>query len=267
MKRKVAAILLVLFPLCNSIVYADDFMSSPSMDTFSMDMIMNQGQMAMESGNDAINDADLTNNMNNEMDLSSIDFFFNDSALSLNNVDDITNAGIEIQDAFLNGNWSEPFEQYFNSNNDMIFPELSYSNDQSSQNSPNSEDNFLNNDMPELSYADNESITDLNSSMDNSFFDGVLNNTTMFDEELQQYMVEDADSSNDINETQEDELKSRDQLNLNSFTVSNVIDSLNKTEDTNNNDNTLQNQNSDDANKNTIPLDTQNNNNNNNNDD
>lgn len=122
MKHKVLFLICILniisLPFCKHNVLAMDMNNFD----FSMDMIMDQGNMSMENGYDAINDSENTNFMNHEND-NTLSFFFDNNMLSEIPMEIIEND--LIVSAFDNGEWSSDFNEQFDSTS-MIIPELEF---------------------------------------------------------------------------------------------------------------------------------------------
>ena len=201
-KKKLIPILFLSFMLINNPnIHAEDF-SNPAMggtqslNDFSMDMMMDQSHMAIEAGNEGISDAEETNTMNHELD-NSMNLFLEDNPFDSTQTLDSNPS--EIADALQNGNWTDSFNDYFDSNSGETNSDINFFNmDNQSPNDSNAND--ISNDMPQLEFANDESVSSLSSS-DNQIDDnltGLLDNTTVIvnDDSLGNNMSAD-DTTND----------------------------------------------------------------------
>lgn len=150
---------------------------------FNMDMIMDQGNMSMDGGYDAMDDANETNFMNHQMD-NTMDFFF-DNMSSYNNeisMPDLSTTNT-LENAFEDGLWSSSFNDHFNNDVGMVFPEVSFENGNgggsidtmpynNSEGSNDVVDAIDNNTMPEEVNKDNNNSSNDKSNNDET---GIMN--------------------------------------------------------------------------------------------
>lgn len=135
MKKKII-LMIIMFAFLTSkpnTVFADMNMFDPNMNMFdtsmdfSMDMIMEQGMMSMNDVNDVINNAEEINFMNHDLD-NTLTFFFDnlDDYHNLDNFNDFSIDNNLIHDAFIDGNWSDSFNDHFNIDSGLLFPEIEF---------------------------------------------------------------------------------------------------------------------------------------------
>lgn len=188
MKKKLFSITVIVSMLLlnNSYVYADmDFsgmndFSNTAMD-FSMDMIMDQGLMSMQGADDMIVQAEETNFMNHELD-NTLSFFFDN--LDQYQEDVFFVEEINIQDAFSEGNWSDSFNEHFNVDSGLLFPEIEFT-EEIQGNSPqgvDSSDITYDDSMPNASTNEDGELSESNNLLDHSDIVNQIENNTMPEE-------------------------------------------------------------------------------------
>lgn len=191
MKRKfisIAIIVGIFFTNTLSVHANMDFMgmndfSNPAMD-FSMDMIMDQGLMSMQGADDMIIQAEETNFMNHEMD-NTLSFFFDDLPQYHEETVFFAEDNI-IQDAFADGSWSDSFNDHFNVDSGLLFPEIDFVTEVSvdSPQGIDSSDITFDDSMPSPSTNDSggDDFPQENNLSDHSDIVNQIENNTMPDE-------------------------------------------------------------------------------------
>lgn len=150
---------------------------------FSMDMIMQQGMISMEGSNDIIEQAEETNFMNHDLD-NTLTFFF-DNLDEYQNFNDFFGQDNLIQDAFLNGDWSNSFNEHFNMDSGLLFPEITFMDDinvDSPQDLLDNIDITFNSYMPEYIDNENNNLIQEGELPNHSDIIDQINNNTMSDE-------------------------------------------------------------------------------------
>lgn len=188
MKRKFISIVVVLsmILLNTTPAYADmgGMMDFPDMGMdFSMNMIMDQGMMSMDGADDMIVQAEETNFMNHEND-NTLSFFF-DNLDQYQEMDMFFSEETIIQDAFQDGSWSDNFNDHFNVDSGLLFPEVDFIqeiNVDSPQEMDNGSDITSNNDMPEQNFAENPDLPEENALQNHSDVVDQIENNTMPEE-------------------------------------------------------------------------------------
>lgn len=218
MKRKYISIVLLtlfgVFSIKPINVSADmgiiNGMGSDMMQDFSMDMIMQQGQMSIDGSSDMMEYAEGTNFMNHQND-DTLTFFFDNLDQynipeSIEFTDEVNNS---VRDAFDNGEWSNAFNEQFNMDSGLLFPEVNFVDEvhvDSPQSGIDNSDITNSPSMPEPLDDNNDSKFPEDTGLpDHSDVVDQINNNTLPDE-----MPENPSNNNDLSDNNDNLNYSKD---------------------------------------------------------